>query len=403
MAFIKVVGDQLRSKHPMQPEPDIDIGDFKDVEADLLDVDTVWSTMKGMKVMAGGGPSKMLPRDIRQLGRSPMGFVLAEAFTDAMNVMLRGEMEMEVGRWAASGCLYAIWKDRAAGKIRPVVSGDMLTRLAGRCLMRKYKLKYRKVFGFEQQAIGEKGTEKIIHALRSVIDVNKSNPNFVLVSTDIENVYNSFSRKRMFSAVKKYFPGLYRFTVWKYAKHIPLFLSDETKLMSQAGSKQGDALSNLLYGVFDKAIVDPIRKKHNVDVVNLAFADDRYIAGETENVAAFFRELRVALGAEGAKFRDDKCHVHYHGTNPNSDRLSALFGVPKESVHAHFNLKVLGSYLGTDEYIQTNVDLAIDRVHSMMTKASDIGDPKCAMLLVKGSFGACRLTHLLRTTACSCP
>ena len=287
----------------------------------------------------------MLPPDIRQLARCPTGFAIAEAFTDLMNVMLRGELDIEIGRWAASGYLYPIWKDRDGGKIRPIVSGDMLTRLAGRALMRKYKVKYRQVFGSEQQAISEKGTEKVIHALISLIAVNGDNPDFIVASTDIENAYNSFDRSRMFEAVKHLFPGLYRFTVWKYAKHIPLFLSDETKVTSQAGSKQGDSLSNLLYGAFDKYIVDRVRAKyHNV---NLAFADDRYIAGSTRDVTAFFNEIRELLGADGARFRDDKCHIYHHVNHPNPKSLSESLRVPISNVHGHFNLKVLGSYLGT--------------------------------------------------------
>lgn len=56
MAPLDVVGDQLRSKHPVQAEPDVDYDGFTDVEPDLLDVDTVHDVMKGMRKMAGGGP-----------------------------------------------------------------------------------------------------------------------------------------------------------------------------------------------------------------------------------------------------------------------------------------------------------------------------------------------------------
>ena len=110
----------------------------------------------------------------------------------------------------------------------------------------------------EQLAISEKGTEKLVHTARTLILDNQYDVDFVFVTVDVKNAFNSYHRPTVFKAIAKYCPEIYRFTVFKYNDHIPLFMSDGSKILSQSGSKQGDALSNMMYSAFDKYIVDPI-------------------------------------------------------------------------------------------------------------------------------------------------
>ena len=114
-------------------------------------------------------------------------------------------------------------------KIRPIVSGEMLTRIAGRGAMVIYKEQWRKVFEPEQLGISVRGTESVVHCARALIQANHSNPHFGFMRIDSKNAFNSYDRDIMLKAVKRYVPELYAFTVWKYGLHIPLFLSDGSK------------------------------------------------------------------------------------------------------------------------------------------------------------------------------
>ena len=74
-----------------------------------------------------------------------------------------------------------------------------------------------------------------------------------------------------------------------------------------------------------------------------------------------------------------------------------MFGDEDVHLHAHFNIKVLGSFLGTPEYIRKNVADKIEKVQAMLDAATSLDDPDCAMLLMSNCFDSCRMTYLLRT------
>ena len=80
-----------------------------------------------------------------------------------------------------------------------------------------------------------------------------------------------------------------------------------------------------------------------------------------------------------------------------------MFGDDKLQVHPHFNIKVLGSFIGTPEFIRKGdsdhkgVEGKIAKVLAMLEAASSLDDPHCAMLLISNCFDSCRMTYLMRT------
>ena len=58
---------------------------------------------------------------------------------------------------------------------------------------------------------------------------------------------------------------------------------------------------------------------------------------------------------------------------------------------------MLGSHIGSDKIIQTEVKKQTDKVKDMMDKAANLSDPQCAMLLLSNCFDCCRMTYLMRT------
>ncbi len=152
----------------------------------------------------------------------------------------------------------------------------------------------------------------------------------------------------------------------------------------------------MMYAVFDKYIIDPIRIKYK-HLFNLTFCDDRYIAGNTKAVAAFFHESEAALASVGAIYRADKCHIYYHPNNPYN--LTQLF--PKQinsdddrnNFHPNFNIKILGSYVGSNEYIKSNVQKQSDAVQKAIESTACLSDTQCANLLLLNCFDSCRVTY----------
>ena len=104
---------------------------------------------------------------------------------------------------------------------------------------------WRTIFEPEQLCISEKGTEKCIHLSRNVISVNRDDPEWIFVTLDIENAYNTFDRLEGLKGIQQYTPELLKYEVFKYNERIPLFMTDGSKIYSSAGRKQGDTTANL--------------------------------------------------------------------------------------------------------------------------------------------------------------
>ena len=200
----------------------------------------------------------------------------------------------------------------------------------------------------------------------------------------------------MIDAVLKLVPEIYSFTTWKYGQWIPLFFADGERTWSRKGTRQGDALSNIIHSVFDKAIVDPIRRRFGARIVNVAYCDDRYVGLAAKDAAAFFAELRAAMAEHGAVFRPEKCRVHHH---PANTTVHTLFEeIPATNFHPDFDFKILGGVVGTNQFVAERVAEVVSEVGVFQKRVAELPNRQHALLLLRGCFASCKVTHLLRTT-----
>eukprot|EP01083_Nonionella_stella_P162737 534508_1 len=144
------IKQQMMRKHPDQEIPECIQNECAATEPIQLDVDLVWNILKKLKYNSGAGPSMLRPRHVKSCAKSSIGFAFAEAFTKAANALLNGSIDKNLGKYAASGSLYPLWKDKAKGDARPIVSGDILTRVTGRAAMRLRRAEWKTIFEPEQ-------------------------------------------------------------------------------------------------------------------------------------------------------------------------------------------------------------------------------------------------------------
>ena len=75
----------------------------------------------------------------------------------------------------------------------------------------------------------------------------------------------------------------------------------------------------------------------------MAFCDDRYIAGNTQVVAAFFKETRAALAKVGAEYRRIMPYI----SSPSNEITLDRFDV-RLNLHQNYNIEKEGSHIGKD-------------------------------------------------------
>ena len=126
-----------------------------------------------------------------------------------------------------------------------------------------------------QFALSSGGSESALHILQAAID---SHPDWVVISGDITNAFNSRKRCQILESLfnEPTLSPLFRLAYWSYNKPSQLLTLNNGKvaftLDSQEGVKQGDILASLLFALsMTKIYKDSI---HGLDTHALAVMDD---------------------------------------------------------------------------------------------------------------------------------
>eukprot|EP01083_Nonionella_stella_P303650 1051959_1 len=69
----------------------------------------------------------------------------------------------------------------------------------------------------------------------------------------------------------------------------------------------------------------------------------------------------------------------------------------KIKLHTDFNVKILGAFIGTDEFIKSNVSKIAMETSKMMDSAACLTDNQCGALILSNCFDNCRVTYTMRT------
>ena len=101
--------------------------------------------------------------------------------------------------------------------IRPIVVGETLRRLTGKCLCSILRDKFSTFFQPSQFGVACKaGVEKVVHKLRKCIDDGWMSGDFVVCKVDMSNAFNRVSRQAVLDECSSFFPELLPWVSWCY-------------------------------------------------------------------------------------------------------------------------------------------------------------------------------------------
>ena len=228
---------KLIDKHPEQPEPVVEQSIFDQCEPVTIEEPMMLKVLMNFLRNSGAGPAQFRPYYARQCARSSVGNRFAAAFTAAGNAFVKSSVPSDVGKWFAAARLYALVKSGKLDKngkpdVRPIACGGVLRRGIGRAVMRANAQRWRPVLEKPNKATGNavqlgiavSGTEKCIHAVRTMMQLHKQDKDFGVLNIDIRNAFNECSRESLLRATAMYTPGIYRLHLLEYAEHSTLYL-----------------------------------------------------------------------------------------------------------------------------------------------------------------------------------
>ena len=146
------------------------------------------------------------------------------------------------------------------------------------------------------------------------------NPNYVMVSVDASNAFNSFSRQTLLERLPLQTPSLAPFYNHIYGRTIPYLVLPSTPphmMRIREGTQQGDPASMLLFSLAIQPLVRRVSQECSL-ALNRWYADDGTLIGPIAEVTKALRILRDEGPAAGFHINIAKSRAYWPTATPEN-------------------------------------------------------------------------------------
>jgi len=320
--------------------------------------------------------------------------------------MAEADMPDDIREVMRLGKLTAIRKNN--NKVRGLNAADPFKRLVARTLAQQFASEFRTATMPHNYGLAEHGgTESIVHLLRDLTDTD---PNLCITKIDGVGAFDHIYRASMLKKLHE-LPTAHRllpFVMSAYGTQSTYFWTDAQgnthDIRQGEGGEQGDALMPALFslGIHD-ALENATRQLQPGERI-LAYLDDVYIV----SVAARARILYDCVSNEllqqaGISVNTGKTECWGRCQGPAPPEIAVLNApLPAEPVWKNdlppefCGIEVLGSPLGTPEFINRILRAKLDEEHKLLDNLEHIPNIQTSWLLL--FFCSCpRANYILRT------
>jgi hypothetical protein len=221
-----------------------------------------------------------------------------------------------------------------------------------------------------------------------------------MLQIDTQNAYNSLSRVGIFQQLRVHFPTMVPLFRWVYGKATPIY-SYHGKFICSCGTgvRQGDPLAGFFYCLATHVIEERLLLAFpSVDLV--AFIDDQTVTGPINELNKFFKALKEAMLTVGLRVNAQKCQLFT--SRVGQEWLDSRLDAEEDANHLSTinvsldGLKILGTFLGTKEYVTAGSTLALRDYARIVPILPHFGNA-AAFTLVQQCIKA-RPLYLMRVT-----
>jgi hypothetical protein len=240
--------------------------------------------------------------------------------------LAKGLLPEEVRNYFAGARLVAFLKDPDGDrtKLRPLAAGDVFRKLVGKVICRQLAGPFQAHFcgsaapdqlsSAAQFGVAvSSGAEACVHTVQAALEAN---PQWVHISLDIANAFNSVHRAAIFKEVAASFPQLFSFTKLCYGDASTLLYKmhgeegvEFGEVLSSEGAQQGDPLGPFYWCVANHPVVTQVAAEVP-GVVIPAFMDDVNILGPADRAYQAMGRFVELSRARGGVVVPSKSHVY---------------------------------------------------------------------------------------------
>ena len=162
-------------------------------------------------------------------------------FFTVCNLIARRSIPHGIVELLSASRLVALSKP--SGDVRPIPVGECIRQLTAKTLCLQKKESFSSFLSPLQHGVAvEGGPELIVHHISLLLE---SNPDWVILKTNLKNAFNSVLRSHLLPEVAKAFPDIYQHVHQMYAGFSPIVFNDGKIahiLRSKEGIHQGNPL-----------------------------------------------------------------------------------------------------------------------------------------------------------------
>ena len=306
--------------------------------------------------------------------------------------------------------------------MRPLGNTNLDRKIASAIILSNNRSDILSLFKNTQFCIDRLGTEKCIHALRAAFETEDNNDHYFL---DAQGAFNRSSKKRALLIAKTHLKELYPFLFMLYGTQAKTWffgLKEGIKDIDvREGAQQGCTLGMLLCALAFHPFIGKLHEKAGPNGQAPFFADDGNISAGYDNMLScidyiiedgptygyiLHLEKGTYLMARRGSFltaSEHKSTLIQRGINPAIIRMHPddcamdpdLAISPLDAAEA-YGAKVLGSYIGSDEFISAKLNIVLEKLTVEAAKLVQYDDLQQRFLFFRYCFCQ-KINHNLRT------
>eukprot|EP00731_Ephydatia_muelleri_P034939 Em0087g8a len=367
------VWDLLRQKHPRGPHPSLPVSSSPPVNHVLPHDFNILSVLHSFPKGTACGPSRLRIEHLLDAAQVHLPTPICSSLRGVVDILASGRAPVSVSKFLAGGSLTALVKnkERRPLGILPIIVGEALRRLTGKCLCISSPspklLIFSLLFNMESPALlGQKRSSMVLGA------ASRKDDNFTVCKVDMSNAFNLVSRQALLEECAVHFPELLPWVHWCYGSHPTLWhpLGHLHKLVLSIAQDK-DCLSLLS---------------------NRWYLDDGVLSGHSQAVTRAVTLIQEMGPSLGLFINVSECELFGHGN---------LFSFPPEmKVSRVPNLEILGAPIGDPIFCAKFLAQKRADAAKLLSQLTEVGaeDPQVAFLLLRQCAAFCKLVHLARST-----
>ena len=414
----------LESKHPNEDWNEEIVNELNNYDYNafpIADVDPVLlrKIIQRSRKMVTPGIDKLRYEHLQAfVGRSSEPSVDEEYFTSLLakllTLFIKGKVPKYISNLMSENRLIALSK--GDNDLRPIGIGFTLRKLASSISMNRLYRFSDDHFKSFQYGMHSSGCEVVI---QSIAMEKRLHPELDIYCLDAKNAFNSIDRLNAIKEIKKNTPEAVPFIkdMYLHSTHGWFRNADDYNcISSNKGVHQGDVLSSWLFCM----ALQPLLENLNIHLANLFpqsstgiyfYIDDGNIVGERKILIEAIKFIKSEGMKIGFELNDCKgaylmgvCNSYEEANNSLSEikeqtgiKCSILINPENDPANsADYGTKILGSYIGTDEFIKKSLMKHAEKLNGIAEKMIEYPDIQGRYILFRDSF-MLKPVHLFRT------